>query len=68
MLKTEFMKLYEELNTLNEDYCLELAGYKVGDLVEFKDTNADYKHGVVLDVWPKEENPRYIFGIFNLDS
>jgi len=77
MIKTDFINLYEELNQLNETYCLELDGYKVGDLVEYKRINPEHKigeddyklaHGMILDVWPEDENHNHTIGIFQLDS
>jgi ferritin-like protein len=49
MVKTEFMYLMEELEQLYEDYVLKSHGYKVGDLVEFKNYKDDSIHGMVLD-------------------
>jgi hypothetical protein len=60
MIKTEFMDLYEELNSLTENYTLEAHGYKVGDLVEYKDKYYDSqarhwvptrRHGMVLHLF-----------------
>ena len=51
MVKTEFMYLMEELDSLTEEYVLEAHGYKVGDLVEI-DSFGNYTsplHGMVLD-------------------
>ena len=77
MIKTDFAILYEKLNQLNETYCLELDGYKVGELVEYKCINPEHKagednyklaHGMILDIWPENENRAHTIGIFKLDS
>jgi hypothetical protein len=73
MIKTEFMNLYEELNTLTEDYALEANGYKVGDLIKYEDIKHNdktgknetiYRHGMVLDLWTNANK----IGSLELDS
>jgi hypothetical protein len=82
MKLSEEFKLYENMwndtQSFNEEWALEDSGYKVGDLVVYKDSRWNNKqgksedverHGVILDIpTPVSTSATNIIGIWQLDD